>query len=47
MSSVILMLRTLTAQVLFLGLGMQPPAMTWGVLLKAAQNVHSIALAGG
>ena len=29
----------------FLGLGMQPPAMSWGVLLKAAQNVHSIALA--
>ena len=29
----------------FLGLGMQPPAISWGVLLKAAQNVHSIALA--
>ena len=29
----------------FLGLGMQPPAISWGVLLKASQNVHSIALA--
>ena len=28
----------------FLGLGMQPPAISWGVLLKASQNVHSIAL---
>ncbi len=29
----------------FLGLGMQPPAISWGVLLKAAQNVHTLALA--
>ena len=28
----------------FLGLGMQAPAISWGVLLKASQNVHSIAL---
>ena len=31
----------------FLGLGLQPPAMSWGVLLKAAQNVHSIAFVRG
>lgn len=29
----------------FLGLGLQPPTISWGVLLQAAQNVHSIALA--
>ena len=29
----------------FLGLGMQAPAISWGVLLKAAQNVHTLALA--
>ncbi len=29
----------------FLGLGMQPPAISWGVLLQAAQNVHTLALA--
>jgi peptide/nickel transport system permease protein len=29
----------------FLGLGMQPPAVSWGVLLQAAQNVHTLALA--
>jgi peptide/nickel transport system permease protein len=28
----------------FLGLGMQPPAVSWGVLLKDAQNIHSVAL---
>jgi peptide/nickel transport system permease protein len=29
----------------FLGLGLQPPAISWGVLLKDAQNVRSIAQA--
>jgi len=28
----------------FLGLGLRPPAISWGVLLKDAQNVQSIAL---
>ena len=28
----------------FLGLGLQPPALSWGVLLQRAQNVRSIAL---
>ncbi len=28
----------------FLGLGLRPPAVSWGVLLQDAQNVHSIAL---
>ncbi len=27
----------------FLGLGMRPPAISWGVLLKSGQNVHTIA----
>jgi peptide/nickel transport system permease protein len=29
----------------FLGLGIRPPAISWGVLLQEAQNVQSIALA--
>ena len=29
----------------FLGLGMQPPAISWGVLLRVAQNVHTLSLA--
>ena len=29
----------------FLGLGMQAPAISWGVLLQSAQNVHTLALA--
>ena len=29
----------------FLGLGLRPPAISWGVLLRAAQNVSTIALA--
>jgi peptide/nickel transport system permease protein len=28
----------------FLGLGMRPPAISWGVLLQQAQNVQSVAL---
>jgi peptide/nickel transport system permease protein len=28
----------------FLGLGLRPPAISWGVLLQAAQNVQAIAL---
>ncbi|MDI7277523.1 MAG: ABC transporter permease [Anaerolineae bacterium] len=28
----------------FLGLGLRPPAVSWGVLLEGAQNVHSVAL---
>ena len=28
----------------FLGLGLRPPAISWGVLLKDAQNVQTIAL---
>jgi len=30
----------------FLGLGLRPPAISWGVLLQAAQNIQTIALAG-
>ena len=29
----------------FLGLGIQAPAISWGVLRKAAQNIHTLALA--
>lgn len=29
----------------FLGLGLQPPSISWGVLLKEAQNIRSIAAA--
>jgi peptide/nickel transport system permease protein len=29
----------------FIGLGLRPPAISWGVLLQEAQNVRSIALA--
>lgn len=29
----------------YLGLGLQPPAISWGVLLKEAQNIRSIAAA--
>ena len=29
----------------FLGLGLRPPAISWGVLLQEAQNLQSIALA--
>ena len=28
----------------FLGLGMRPPAVSWGVLLQQAQNVQAIAI---
>jgi peptide/nickel transport system permease protein len=28
----------------FLGLGLQPPAVSWGVLLQGAQNLRTIAL---
>jgi len=28
----------------FLGLGLRPPAISWGVLLQAAQNIQTIAL---
>ncbi len=28
----------------FLGLGLRPPVVSWGVLLKQAQNVHTVAL---
>ena len=28
----------------FLGLGLRPPAISWGVLLQAAQNVQSVAI---
>ena len=28
----------------FLGLGLQPPAVSWGVLLQEAQNLRTIAL---
>jgi peptide/nickel transport system permease protein len=28
----------------FLGLGLQPPAISWGVLLQSAQNVRTVAL---
>ena len=28
----------------FLGLGLVPPAISWGVLLKSAQNVQTVAL---
>jgi peptide/nickel transport system permease protein len=29
----------------FLGLGLRPPAISWGVLLQEAQNLQSIVLA--
>jgi peptide/nickel transport system permease protein len=29
----------------FLGLGLRPPAISWGVLLQEAQNLQSVALA--
>ena len=29
----------------FLGLGLRPPAISWGVLLQEAQNFRSVALA--
>jgi peptide/nickel transport system permease protein len=29
----------------FLGLGLRPPVISWGVLLQEAQSVHSAALA--
>ena len=29
----------------FLGLGIRPPAISWGVLLQEAQNVQTIAIA--
>ena len=29
----------------FLGLGLRPPAICWGVLLQEAQNVQTLALA--
>ena len=28
----------------FLGLGLRPPAISWGVLLKGAQNIQTVAL---
>ena len=28
----------------FLGLGLRPPAITWGVLLQQAQNIQTVAL---
>jgi peptide/nickel transport system permease protein len=28
----------------FLGLGMRPPAISWGVLLQAAQQIQAVAL---
>ena len=28
----------------FLGLGLRPPAMSWGVLLQQAQNVQTVAI---
>jgi peptide/nickel transport system permease protein len=30
----------------FLGLGLRPPAISWGVLLQQAQNIQTVALAG-
>jgi peptide/nickel transport system permease protein len=29
----------------FLGLGMRPPAISWGVMLQEAQNIQTLALA--
>ena len=26
----------------FLGIGLRPPVVSWGVLLQGAQNIHSI-----
>jgi peptide/nickel transport system permease protein len=28
----------------YLGLGLRPPAMSWGVLLQQAQNIQTVAL---
>jgi peptide/nickel transport system permease protein len=29
----------------FLGLGLRPPAISWGILLQDAQNIEALALA--
>ena len=29
----------------FLGLGLRPPAISWGILLQDAQNIQTLALA--
>ena len=31
----------------FLGLGLRPPAISWGVLLQEAQNIQAVALTPG
>ena len=31
----------------FLGLGLRPPAISWGVMLQQAQNIQSVALTRG
>ena len=47
----LLLVSTLPAMILaetslsFLGLGLQPPTISWGVLLREAQNIRSIATA--
>jgi peptide/nickel transport system permease protein len=28
----------------FLGIGIQPPALSWGALLQSAQNVHTLVI---
>jgi peptide/nickel transport system permease protein len=33
------------ASLSFLGLGLRPPAISWGVMLQEAQNLQSVALA--
>ncbi len=30
----------------FLGLGLRPPAISWGILLQQAQNIQTVALSG-
>ena len=45
-ASVTLAIRVICETALsFLGLGLQPPTISWGVLLREAQNIRSIATA--
>ena len=44
-NALVLELRPLALVVRQLGLGLQPPTISWGVLLREAQNIRSIATA--
>ena len=38
------LIRVRVLRVRFLGLGLRPPAISWGVLLQEAQNVQTLAI---